>query len=392
MTVRFPIRIRIHRAGVALVLVVFVMALAAILGYAMLSASAVQATASGNGVAAAIARAQAESGIHLAMYYLQNPGNAPSSPPCTWSNVTFATTQPAETIPGSVTIQVGPEENNCYQIISTGSSGSSTGGGAVTRTITVEVQVGSPLPINEAGAFNGNVTVGLNSSYTSATANAPAIIATGGVTNSGTINGNIVASSVSGGGTFSNPTPIGTASMPPAPSSATNVTSYTQYMYQGVLESAQPFGQAQNPITNPLGVFYSSGNLTVSSATTITGTLIVEGNLTLSNNLTITPIASTLSTNMPALVISGKITLDGANSNLNATGVVYLGGQITGLGSTSTSNITVNGALMVTPATPVQGYSGSINVTYNPAYTNIPSFDVTDWDSSAGVKIISWSE
>lgn len=392
MIARFPTSIRSRRPGIALVLVIFVMALAAIIGYALLSSSALQATAAGNAAASAVARAQAESGIHLAMYYLQNPANAPSAPPCTWPNVTFATTQPAETIPGSVTIQVGAPTNNCCQIISTGSSGSSSGGGAVTRTITAEVQIGSPLPINQAGAFNGAVSIGSLCTFTSATAGAPAIVANGIVTNSGTVDGAVVATALAGSGTYSDPNPAGSPSMPPAPSSSANVTNYTQYMYQGVLENAQPVGQTLNPITNPLGVFYSSGNLTVSSPLSITGTLIVEGNLTLSSTLTITPASSTLSTNMPALVVNGKLTVNGANKTMNATGVVYIGSVIASNGSASTSQLNINGALMVTGASPLTSYSGHLNVTFNPAYTNIPSFDVLDWDSSSGVKIISWSE
>ena len=165
MNTQFPSRIRSRRRGIALVLVVFVMALAAILGYAMLSASALQATAGSNAVAAATARAQAESGIHLAMYYLLNPNNAPSVPPCTWSNVTFATTQPAATIPGSVTIQVGSPSNGCYQVIATGSSGSSIGGGAVTRTITAEICVGGSYVIQQAGAFNSTVILGTQTTF-----------------------------------------------------------------------------------------------------------------------------------------------------------------------------------------------------------------------------------
>ena len=149
-----------------------VMALAGILAYAMLSASAVQATAGANATAAATARAQAESGIHLAMYYLLNPGNAPASfiPGGAPVTVQFATTQPAVTIPGSVTIQVGALSNHCCSVVSTGSSDSSAGVKPVTRTITAEIQVGTPLVINQAGAFNTAITVGANATFSSSNA------------------------------------------------------------------------------------------------------------------------------------------------------------------------------------------------------------------------------
>ena len=89
---------RSRRRGIALVLVVLVMALATILAYSLLSGSALQATAGGNAIAAATARAQAESGIHLAMYYILNPANAPAT---FWNNTTSnitSLTSPVRTI------------------------------------------------------------------------------------------------------------------------------------------------------------------------------------------------------------------------------------------------------------------------------------------------------
>lgn len=396
MNAQIPTRTQ-SRRGIALVLVVLVMALAGVLAFAMLTASAVQATAGSNAVAAAVARAQAESGIHLAMYYLLNPANAPSAPPCTWSNVTFSTVAPAATIPGSVTIQVGALANHCYQVIATGSSDSSSGVGAVTHKITAEVQVGMPLPINEGGAFNGNFAVGAGSSFTSATAGAPAIASSGAVTNNGTVSGNISAASLGGTGTQTNGSMIAAPAMSPAPSSSANVTNYSQYLYQGVLYNGQlvtsPISSATslapNPISNPLGVFYTSGNLVVNNTLSVNGTLIVNGALTDTKSATITPVASSMTTNMPALIVSGHITMNGSNRTLNATGVVYSGQGINGI--SAGSHVTINGALLVTSGG-VTGYTGAVAVTYNPSYTNIPNFDTADWDNAAGVKIISWSE
>lgn len=402
MNTVIPTRIRPRRRGIALVLVVLVMALAGIMAYAMLSASAVQATAAGNAVAAATARAQAESGIHLAMYYLLNPSNAPSAPPCVWSNITFATTQPAQTIPGSVTIQVGSPTNNCYPVVVTGSSGSSIGGGAVTRTITAEICVGGSYLIQQAGAFNAAATLGPNSTFSSASANAPAVAASGTITNDGQITGNISASSVLGYGTQTNGTVSAAPAIQPAPASSTYVNDYTQpYIYQGAtysptligptISSAVSYGPSPS---NPLGIYYSSGNLAVSQQLTINGTLVVRGTLTNTSKIYVTPIVSTLSTNMPAVVIDQKLTVSGAGRILNATGVVYIGNGISGTGSTGTSSIIVNGALL-DAGTPVNNYSGQLSVTYNSAYTNIPGFVNSSTDSAQTipwVKIISWSE
>ena len=105
------IRGKARRRGIALVLVVTVMALAALLGYAMLSAATLQATASTNAISMAVAQSQAESGIHLAIFYLMNPKDAPTPPTMPnyyWAganNITFATTGSSPvTMPGSVSV------------------------------------------------------------------------------------------------------------------------------------------------------------------------------------------------------------------------------------------------------------------------------------------------
>src|SRR5271156_3838177 len=85
---------RRRRRGMALVLVVAVLAVAAVLGYAMLSANTLQAEISSNLMNAAGAEYVAESGVNVGMYYLQWPASAPIS----WTNTPdyklFATAVP----------------------------------------------------------------------------------------------------------------------------------------------------------------------------------------------------------------------------------------------------------------------------------------------------------
>jgi Tfp pilus assembly protein PilX len=397
-----PIRSLSRRRGIALVLVVLVMALAGIMAYAMLAAAAVQATASANAAAAAIARAQAESGIHLAMYYLLNPGNAPASftpggPPVT---VKFATTQPSWTMPGTVTIQVGSPSNHCYSVVSTGSSDSSAGVNPVTRTITAEIQVGTPLQINQAGAFNYPITVGTYATFSSSNANAPAIASNGVVTNNGHINGNISATNVVENGTWTNGSLL-SATLAPAPSTG-NVTDYTQpYVYQGTLYNPVLIGSSISTVTslgptpsNPLGIYYTTGSLSVSKSLTINGTLVVggTGSLTNTSSITITPLTSQPNTYLPALVVNNKLTMSGHSASLNATGVTYVANGITGSGTNSATNVTINGALLITNNAIATSYTGTASVTYNSTYTNIRNFDVNDWASNSSVKVIAWSE
>jgi hypothetical protein len=183
------------------------------------------------------------------------------------------------------------------------------------------------------------------------------------------------------------------------------VYDYTQpYVYQGVTCYPTLIGPTISATTsysplsypnNPLGIFYSSGNLAVNQQLTINGTLIVQGNLTNSSKIYITPVASTMVTNLPALVVKQKLTISGAARVLSATGVVYVGTQIAGSGTTTTSNMTINGALLDSGTVPITGYSGALSVTYNSAYTNIPGFVSATTDAAQTtqwVKIISWSE
>src|SRR5947207_15926742 len=70
-----------QRAGIALLLVVMVLAFAAIIGFAMLSTASMQAQTTLNSNLALSADALADSGVDLACYYLLNPIKAPKNIP-----------------------------------------------------------------------------------------------------------------------------------------------------------------------------------------------------------------------------------------------------------------------------------------------------------------------
>ena len=74
---RQPVRVR--RRGMALVMVMVIVAVAVALGYAMLSNASLQAQVGANLQRTAAAECLAESGVELAIYYLQNPANTPNS-------------------------------------------------------------------------------------------------------------------------------------------------------------------------------------------------------------------------------------------------------------------------------------------------------------------------
>src|SRR3954471_13689300 len=74
-------RIIQKRTGLALVLVISVLAFAAIIGFVMLSTASMQAQTTLNSSLALTADALADSGVDLACYYLQNPVKAPKAVP-----------------------------------------------------------------------------------------------------------------------------------------------------------------------------------------------------------------------------------------------------------------------------------------------------------------------
>src|SRR5688572_17227136 len=70
-----PIR---RATGFALMMVVAVVAIASVLGFVMLTSASMQGRAGSNHTKMMSADYQAESGLNIAMYYLQQPGHAPS--------------------------------------------------------------------------------------------------------------------------------------------------------------------------------------------------------------------------------------------------------------------------------------------------------------------------
>ncbi|MGA2441609.1 MAG: hypothetical protein ABSH08_11660, partial [Tepidisphaeraceae bacterium] len=257
--------------------------------------------------------------------------------------------------------------------------------------------------INQAGAFNTTITVGANATFSSSNANAPAIASPVSVINNGHIIGNVVTAPNGFSGTLPTDGSVSTpaAIAPPAPTSYQSVNDYTQpYVYQGTLYYPVLIGSSISTATslgptpgNPLGIYYTTGNLNVSKALTINGTLVVggTGSLTNSSSITITPLTSQPNLYLPALVVNNKLWMSGHSASLNATGVTYIASGIWGIGTNSATNVTVNGALLITSNAIANSYTGTASVTYNPAYTNIPNFDASDWTNSS-VKIIAWSE
>jgi hypothetical protein len=391
----------------ALVLVVCVMALAAVLSYALLATSSIQATASTNGAAAAVAEAQAEAGVKLAMYYLLNPQYAPglavSNSVAYWPGsgdaaVTFNTTAtPPAQMPGSVVVTVTPPTNqqtSTYTVVATGSSaGAGIGGGVITRTITAQVEL--TYQIQQAVGLN-SLALGTLGTGLTITGSPYAIRASGTLTlNAGSnITGAISAANVNQGLGVLNGTIYSAPASPPAPSTTT-LNHYATYLYQGNTYSAVALSSgtltqatlpAFNVTQNPLNVFYFDGDITLAGPINFSGTLIaINGNLIVqSSGSSITAMST-----MPALVIDKSLEVLNSNQSLTVNGAVYAAAGIASGGGTNTgSQLTINGGLLVNTGLVTPPSGTTLNVTYNSALAFAPALSSVP----NAVQLVSWSQ
>jgi Tfp pilus assembly protein PilX len=367
-----------RQRGIALILVLLVMAVASILAFAMLTAGALQATAGGNSVTAAEAQAQAESGIHLAAYYLTHPDTAPVSAG-NWgpTAVTFTSAHPPTALPGSVTLTVATVagSTNYFTALSTGSVPTSTDGQQITRNINAELEVIPSYQITGAGEFNAASLI-VKSGVT----------ITGSVSSSGTV-------STQGTGTITGQI---NQSLPSAPAPSTPLTDYTQqYYYQGILYTPGPIsatGGTYGPTaTNPLGIYYNTGSITITGTLSITGTLYIKaGTLVDNKTITINPVTLPQMTYiLPALVVDQAIQMK-ANATLTANGVVCTGLGITNSLANASTEVDITGALLITGnGGGITNGSAKVNITFNSAYTNVLNLVAND---PPAIKVISWSE
>jgi uncharacterized Zn-binding protein involved in type VI secretion len=377
------------RPGMALVLVVAVLATAAVLGYAMLSANTLQAEVSSNLMHAAGAEYVAESGINVGMYYLQWPANSPANWTSTPGYKLYATAVPLnDGTESNFNLAVTANaQTNTYTLQSTGYP---TPGSAFSHAATATVTV-KRVPIPGAGVFGGGITIPARTTFSSAgITGALAIQADGAITQSGgTIVGNESAAPL---------TPAAYV----APT-ASNVNYYGvgttgNYLWTDGTTLGTPqqitvatLTAAKLPATlssNPAGIFYHQGDLVVTGSVTINGTLIVRGgSLTVQGTLIINPASQ-----FPALVCEEDAIIKGQSRQLAANGVVFLGTGFSWSGNNTNSAINITGALVMPSAATIGTTTkGVCNVTYSASNTNVPLLTTFD-QPAASVEINSWTQ
>src|SRR5206468_936382 len=127
-----------RRRGATLMIVMVVIAVATVLGYAMVSASALQSQTAGNMKYVSTAEYLADSGAQLALYYLQNPSASPVAMPGGYypgqTGVTFGST-----VGGTADVTVTYNSTSkLYTVVSVGKA-TTAAGGTVNKTVTATV-------------------------------------------------------------------------------------------------------------------------------------------------------------------------------------------------------------------------------------------------------------
>jgi len=380
-----------QRAGLALLLVIGVLAFAAIIGFAMLSTASMQAQTTLNSNLALTADALADSGVDLACYYLINPDKAPKNVPLggyyDGGTITFGSR-----MPGSVDLTITPlGTDGDYRIISVGRASARD----IAHTVTATVHVTTGYQVKSIVGFSGNGTIPL-----SATVNGD-VQANGILVNLGIVNGNVLSPNpIQGTGNIvggvlaidpNNNTPIPTL----ATLRGFNTYSYNGNTYSAGVITGLPTGTTLGPTpSNPAGIYRYSGTLTMNHNVTINGTLIVEnGDLNISGGGNIITPAD----GYPALIAKGNVWMRGtllpstSPRDLTINGLAWLGGSLKYSGLLSNSFFAVNGAIQF-------GNGGTIDTLFIPPIrvnknaNKVANLNLDTSVPAASAKVLSYKQ
>jgi hypothetical protein len=404
---------------VALLLVLGVVVVAAVLGYAMLSSAAMTRQVTNSAAITAGAQGMAESGVNLALYYLQNPEASPQYPtayPATeayerdrkfWTGTNGQFVDVASPAIGQVKVTVtrpNPAVRWYYEIEAVGRAPGSTLERKVMASTYVNAEYRfehATVTTNDVG-WTGNTRIE-GDSYS----NGGLSIRTGGV---------IIGRAIRRKSGATQVLPTGGWMAPPANPKIVptfdEVRSYLKYeLPRGVENHATvltktDIGSAGVPLlgllasgeslgptaSNPAGVYYAPGDLTMHADSEVRGTLIVRGNLTiLGTNVRI----HEPKPGFPALVVGGNVNygLLTVAPKLSVSGVMYVAGRIDSalLSGGLLPTVDVDGAMLVGGTSPVflSLPLSFVRVKYNPTLANVPDFSEVG-RTPISVKVLEW--
>ncbi len=382
------------RRGFAMIMVLAAIAIAVVMGFAMLAGASLQTRTRGNASRSIAAEYLAESGVNLAMYYLQNPNNAPS---LNASNYWGGTNGAVTIDPGAVTVTVTRDttagNNWTYEIVSSATVGAS-GDTQMTRTANARVYVKNEYRVSYASGFNSAATIQPNTSITGD------VISNGNVKlSNSTVSGVIYAPSTSGAANPGGRKDVPAAAVP-APTNP-DVNLYRTYTIGGVTYNADVISASTlsgsvgvttlgSSVTNPAGIWYTTGNLTLGDNVKIDGTLICGGNLIVSGaNIVVTP-----KSGYPGVVVTGNFQVNHTLKSMTINGICYIGGTLKSSGVwvqlSQASVLTVKGGLLIANVSPISSsYSAVTNVTLNSTMNLAPELS-TAGRTPIGIQVLRW--
>ena len=326
------------RRGMALMLVMVAIGLAAVMATAVLASASLRAQLAGVGHERLQRQYLAASGLNLAMYYIEHPKESPVALVYgQWgsvhypgeSNLTFPT------VPGTLSITVTNTAADTLQIVAV----ADTGGQIATAKATVNIQ--KSRTFEYATLNRGDLALGSKSKVVGG-------LFTDGVVSmstTGQVTGTIVAAN---GGSLGGRSPSATES---ADYPISSLAYAPTYFYNGKKCTAKTLPKNVPIIflpdfdltNNPANVWYATQDSTFAYPLSMAGTVITAPgvSLTFGQSVTISPYA-----NMPALVVDKNVTISADNRTVRCNGVTYVGGQLRGNAGSQNSYFRVHGAFL----------------------------------------------
>ena len=401
-----------RRRGVAMLLVLAVVVVASVLGYAMLSSAAMTKQANTNAAITASAQGMAESGVNLALYYLQNPDKAPTYPtvPTTdlnrqlyWQGTNGQYIDIGSPAVGSVKVAVTRtlvSNRWQYEVTAYGR----TAGSTLERKAQATLLVNSEYRVEHAAVFNNDVTLPGNTRIGTAGmnngdvySNGALVIRTGGQVLGRATRRKITATAVQ-------PTSwvIPPPALPKIVPTFAEVRSYqtyelpkgVEYNAAAIVGTSLASGTILQPTaSNPAGVFIAPGNLTMHSGSEVHGTLIVHGTLTFAGALLGgNTFIHSAQPGFPAVVVGGNMIFGsplGIAPVAKIEGLAYVAGKVDGTGLLPTLN--VKGSLMAGGTTPtfLTLPLSYLVVNYDKSLAWVPDFSEAG-ATPISVRVLEW--
>jgi Tfp pilus assembly protein PilX len=384
---------RSKRRGFSLMMVTAVVAVASVMGIAILSSSALQAEASSNQDQAARADGLAESGIALGLYYLQNLNDPTKCPMPVLTNPGGVYTKLGQglgtAVSGTFDLTITRLASNRYTVKSTGNATSTRG--TVQRSLTATVEVNYfPYALTAT-----NASTLLSSTLPAVTANGGTTIlgdvySNGPLTVNATVTGNIFGGNGVLGGLIKTITGVVVTLVP----TTSNVNHYASYYYNNVRYTPPTITlatdiPAQPAANNPAGVYICAGNLDLTGNVKINGTVVLtsSGSLRVSGaGNQITPLAG-----YPALVADGDITFRASNSTIDILGLTYMGGKVTRSSTYTGCKLNVTGGLLYGGTSTISLDSNiAVQVKYDRAKASVPDLVSGGNPQPSSVTVTAW--